>query len=65
MREPDGVAGRIERMARGVFDLNDEKRVAAAADEAAEIIRTLSAASFEKTLEPFVPSAAALSEEKR
>ena len=67
MSERDGIAARIEEMARGVFGLADEneKRLAACADEAAEMMRTLSSASFEKTQEPFAPPAAAPSEEER
>ncbi len=67
MSERDGIAARIEEMARGVFGLADEneKRLAACAEETAEMMRTLSSVSFEKTQEPFAPSAADPSEEER
>ena len=67
MSERDGIAARIEEMAHGVFVLADEneKRLAACAEEVAEMMRTLSSVSFKKTQEPFAPPTAPPSEEER
>lgn len=64
MNERSEVAAQLARMARDVFGLKDEERVAAYAGEVAEMMETLSSASIEKTQEPFPPLFDASQEEK-
>ncbi len=59
MNEKSGIAVQLADMGREVFGLEDEERVAAYAEEVAEMIHTLSAASIEKMQEPFVAPAQA------
>ena len=55
MNDQSKIAAQIGRMAQDVFGLEDEERVAAYADEVAEMLLTMSSASIEKTQEPFAP----------
>ena len=64
MNERSEVAAQLARMARDVFGLEDEERVAAYAGEVAEMMETLTSASIEKTQEPFPPLFDASQEEK-
>ena len=57
MNDQSKIAAQIGRMAQDVFGLEDEERVAAYADEVAEMLLTMSSASIDKTQEPFAPPA--------
>ncbi len=57
MNDQSKIAAQIGRMAQDVFGLEGEERVAAYADEVAEMLLTMSSVSLEKTQEPFAPPA--------
>ncbi len=52
-----GVAASVEQMARRVFGLRGGERVAAYADEVADMLQRVSSDSFERAQEPFSPPA--------
>ncbi len=65
MKDHAEIAAQIGRMAQGVFGLEGEERVAAYADEVAEMLLTMSSVTLEKTQEPFAPPVDDAAEEER